>query len=205
MVERVQIDKTRAVIRGMLALLAKKKVGRTELVKLVYLCDNRFYESSGRTITGNTYMWDHFGPNAVGDAIANEANEMANSGSIRMAVRGSIYGGSAYDYGVDDPSDAWLTVEDTLDVGERQVLKDIAKTFGRRTLQSLIKFSKDTRPFASAQQYGILKVEQDKRAQEVRNRLDSSGEFLEEAEMGFQDAEAGSWVSDDELDSFTKS
>ena len=70
MSERVDIPKTRTVIQGILGLLGTR-VSRTALVKLVYLSDNRFFESTGRTITGNAYMWDHYGPNAVSHAIAN--------------------------------------------------------------------------------------------------------------------------------------
>ena len=100
MATQVHIQKTRDTILGMLALL-DRKVGRTELVKLVYLSDSRFFESTGRTITGITYMWDHYGPNAVGHATANEADQMVNEGSVRVEIRPSMYSGYAYDYWVD--------------------------------------------------------------------------------------------------------
>ena len=180
-------------------------MGRTELVKLVYLCDNRFHESTGRTITGNTYMWDNFGPNAVSHAIVNEADQLVNHGSLRMAVRQSMYAGIAYEYWIDDPSATWRDVEGTLGPGECQVLMDVAKTFGRRSLRSLIEASKQTRPFTNAEQYQLLELEQVERAKRTRKMLESSGEFLEDAEMGLQDAEAGNWIWDDDLDAVTTS
>ena len=204
MANQVDIGKTRTVVQGILALLGTK-VGRTELVKLVYLSDTRFYESTGRTITGNTYMWDHYGPNAVGHAVANEADEMADKSIIRMAVRPSAYDSFAYDYWVDDPNMTWDAIEGLLDSGERQVLMDVAKQYGRLSLASLVRRSKQTKPFSKAKKYGILALEQDKRAQEIRRRLDSTGEFLEEAEAGLRDSEAKKWIEGDNLDAFTRS
>ena len=199
-----QIEKTRAAILGLLALLPRK-IWRTELVKLIFLSDNLFYESTGRTITGNTYMWDHYGPNAVSHAIANEADELAGLGKIRMSARPSLHGGSSYQYWVDEPSSTWKDVQSALDVGECQILRDIVKAFGRLSLESLVKRSKDSHPFANAQQYDILELEQDERAKRMRELVDSSGEFLEEVELALSDAHAGRWVWDDELESFTAS
>ena len=196
----VDIPKTRAAIQGILAL-AGRKTGRTELVKLIYLADNSFYESTGRTITGNAYMWDHYGPNAVSQAIASEADNLASFGKVRMAASPSIYGGRAFYYWVDDSDGTWGTIEYSLDTGECQILIDVAKRFGKLSLGALVRRSKETRPFSNARQYDLLTLEQDDGAKEMRQRLASSGDFLEEVELGFRDADEGNWVEDDELDS----
>lgn len=204
MTKSEQITKTRAAVQGLLALL-RKKVGRTELTKLIYLADNRFHESTGRTITGNTYMWDHYGPNAVGNAITSEADELVNQGVMRMAIRPSAFGGSAYDYWVDAPNDTWKDVAAILDAGECQVLADIVKKFRRTPLLSLIKHAKATRPFMKAEQYDILHLEQNEHASKVQEQIHSCGEFTEEVKLGLKDAEEGRWVWDEDLDMFTRS
>ncbi len=198
MSERVDIPRTRRVIQGILGLLATQ-VSRTALVKLVYLSDNRFFESTGRTITGNAYMWDHYGPNAVSQAIANEADELADKGTIRMSIRPSMYGGDAYQYWVDNPDSVWQETERVLSAGECQILLDVANRYGRMSLGSLIERSKETRPFVNAGQYESLRLHQDEGAKEMRKRLASSGDFLEDSQSGLDDADAGDWVSDDHL------
>lgn len=204
MTKSEQITKTRAAVQGVLALL-RRKVGHTELTKLIYLADNRFYESVGRTITGNTYMWDHYGPNAVSSAVISEADELVNQGVMRMAIRPSAYGGPAYEYWVDAPNETWEDVASILDAGECQVLIDIVKQFRRTTLASLIKYAKATRPFVKVQQYDILQLEQSERARKAQKQLDSCGEFIEEVKLGLKDAEEGHWVWDEDLDMFTRS
>ncbi len=194
-----QIRKTRAVIQGILAL-KKSSVMRTELVKLVYLADNRFYESTGRTITGNLYMWDHYGPNAVENAIVSEADQLVRSGLLRMVSQPSKYGGESYLYWMDDPSAAWKDAAPALDEGERQVLMEIVHQYSGLNLESLVSESKKTQPFKDAQQYGRLRLRQNEKAAELRGRLESSGGFLEEARMGLKDADEGRWVWDEELD-----
>jgi hypothetical protein len=203
MTKSEQIAKTRAAVQGLLALL-RKKVGRTELTKLLYLADNLFYESRGRTITGNTYMWDHYGPNAVSNAVISEADELVIRGVIRMAIRPSAYGGSAYEYWVDAPNETWEDVASRLDAGECQVLMDIVNQFRRTPLSSLIKHAKATPPFVKAQQYDILQLEQIERASEMQKQMDSCGELIEEVKLGLKDTEEGHWVWDEDLDTFTR-
>ena len=188
-----KLRKTRAAIVCVLGALGRKKVHRTKLVKLVYLADNRFFESTGRTLTGNTYMWDHFGPNAVGNAVVGEANELVDRGVIRMSMGASAYGGGAYRYWVDSPEQAWEFARSDLDAGELQVVMEAVKEYGGLSVGSIVRESKETRPFASAEQYSVLQMEQSPRARELREALDSNRDFMEEAEIGIREAKAGSW------------
>ena len=187
-----QLLKTRAAILGILALMGRK-TQRTKLVKLIYLADNTFFESLSRTLTGNIYMWDHYGPNAVGNAIVGEADAMVNSGELRMSVHTSAYGGDTYEYWVDSPDEVWRRVQGDLDAGESQILMDVVREYGRLNVNSIVKRSKETYPFVGAKQYGLLKMQQSRRAQEVQRMLASNGEFMEEAAIGIREAQAEVW------------
>ena len=188
-----KLRKTRAAIVCVLGALGRKKVHRTRLVKLVYLADNRFFESTGRTLTGNAYMWDHYGPNAVGNAIVAEAGELVDLGVIRMFVGVSAYGGGAYRYWVDSPEEAWELARNDLDASELQVLMEAVEEYGGLDVGSLVRESKETRPFARAEQYSVLEMEQSPRARELREALASDRGFMEEAESGIREARAGAW------------
>ena len=191
------IDKTEAVIQGFLALLGKR-VSRTQIVKFVYLADNLFYESAGRTITGTQYMWDHYGPNAVGNAITNITNLLASEGRICRTV-GSYKGSHTYNYWVDDPSATWENVASVLGDGERQIVRDIARKYGSYNASDLASLSKKTKPFENAQQYEILQFKRNERAKELQDMLSASPDFLEEVSLGFEDLEAGRLVWADEM------
>ena len=192
------IDKTEVVIRGFLGLLGKR-VSRTQIVKLVYLADNLFYESTGRTITGTQYMWDHYGPNAVGDSIADTTDQLASEGEVCRVV-GSYKGSHTYNYWVNDPSVTWETVASALSYGERQIVRDIARKYGRYNASDLANLSKKTRPFENARKYEILRFKQSERAKELQQWLDSIDGLKEEVELGLADMDAGRLIWDDELD-----
>ena len=192
------IDKTEVVIQGFLALLGKR-VSRTQIVKLVYLADNLFYESTGRTITGTKYMWDHYGPNAVGDSIADTTDQLASEGEVCRVV-GSYKGSHTYNYWVNDPSATWETAASALSYGERQIVRDIARKYGRYNASDLANLSKKTRPFENARKYEILRFEQNERAKELQDMLNASPGFLEEVRLGFEDLEEGRLVWADELE-----
>lgn len=146
-------------------------------------------------------MWHHYGPNSVSHAIACEAKELVDAGTIRMTVSESMYGGESFRYWVDDPDGEWGNIGSTLDAGERQVLMDIVSQYGEMSIQSLVGESKRTAPFEETQQYQLLSMKQDSRARKLNTMLESSGEFLEEVEIGLEDAARGNWISDEELDS----
>lgn len=191
------IDKTEVVIRGFLGLLGKQ-VSRAQIVKLVYLADNLFYESTGRTITGTQYMWDHYGPNAVGDSIADTTDQLASEGEVRRVV-GSYKGSHTYNYWVNDPSATWETAASALSHSERQIVRDIARKYGRYNASDLASLSKKTRPFENARKYEVLRFKQSERAKELQDTLNASPGFSEEVRLGFEDLEAGRLVWADEV------
>ena len=201
---QVKIQKTRAAIKAVLAL-SGKRISRTQLVKLVYLADNSFHESTGKTITGRTYTWDRFGPNAVGNAIVAEADKLVFDSDIRMRSSETIYGSHKYEYWIEDPKSSIETIMSCFNDGERQVLTDVVKQYKNLPLPTLVKMSKKTHPFSESQQYDLLDLQQDQKAMSVRTQLASSGEFIEETELGFKEADEGDWVWEEDLDTFTTS
>ena len=198
MTNRVHINKTEATIQGLLALLGKR-VSRTQIVKLVYLADNLFYESTGKTITDTQYKWDHYGPNAVDDSIAIATDRLVGEGEACRVV-GSYQGNHTYNYWVNDPTSTWSNAASALNYGERQTVRDIANKYGRYNASDLAALSKKTRPFENAQQYEILQFKQNERAKELQDMLASSEDFMEEVKLGFEDLDAGRLVWADELD-----
>lgn len=200
MAEQNQIDKTHLVIQGLLVLLDDPSTLRTKLVKLVYLADNRFYEFTGRTITGNQYRWDHYGPNAEGNTIVEAAEYLANEGEISGSAKSSRHGTVVYPYRIKDRDKVWGKVVSGLDDGEIQILRDIVRQYGHLDQDRIVSASKGTKPFANAQQYDRLQFSQNEQAIELRNKLASDPDFLEEVKLGLADADAGRWVWDEDLD-----
>lgn len=200
MSENARIDKIHLSIQGLLALL-DKPAGRTQIVKLVYLADNRFYECVGRTLTGKAYIWDHYGPNDADDSITAAADALAECGRIVRTPAVSWSGWNTFRYSVKSPISAWQEVARHLNAGEQQILRDIAKQYGHITnATKLAEASKQTAPFENAKQYERLQFKQSERAIELQNMLASNPDFLEEVRLGLADEDEGRWIWDDELD-----
>lgn len=191
-------DKVGAVIQAFLALL-NRRASRTQIVKLVYLADNLCYESTGKTITDTRYMWDHYGPNAVDNSIADATDELVAEGQICRAV-GLYKGSHTYNYWVFDSCAIWRKIASVLSDVECQIVQDIARKYGRYNASDLANMSKKTKPFENAKQYEILRFKQSERTKEVQDMLDASPDFLNEVRLGFEDLEAGRWVWADEVD-----
>ena len=202
MTEQDQAVKTRAAVKGILGLL-RRPASRTQLVKLVYLADNKFYESLGRTITGGQYIWDACAPKSEGDAIAAAAERLADDGEIRRA---RIQPGddpedsAACEYWADDPTEAWRSTDPALNDGERQILMGIVRKYGRYNAADLAELSKETPPFKNAAQYDRLQFVQSARAIEIQKMIAADPDFIAEVMKGLEDEKAGRWVWDDELE-----
>ena len=192
------IEKTEIVVQGFLALLGKR-ISRTQIVKLVYLADNLFYESTGRTITGTQYIWDHYGTNSVDDVIANATDQLVIEGEVRRAV-GSYKGSHTFNYWVDDPDATWKNTASALSDGECQIIFNIVRKYGRYNASDLARLSKRTKPFESARKYERLQFKQNERARELQQWLDSIEGLKKEVELGLADADAGRLVWADELE-----
>lgn len=200
MPEHARADKTRLAIQGLLALL-DNPADRAQIVNLVYLADNRFYECVGRTLTGNAYIRDICGPNDEDNSIAAAADELAERGRIVRTPAASQNGQGAFTYSIASPVSAWQKVTCRLNAGEQQILRDIVKQYGHITnATQLAEASKQTTPFANAKQYERIQFKQSERAIELNRRLDSIDGLQEEMELGIADLEAGRWVWHEDLD-----
>lgn len=144
------MTKAQAVILHIVKRLGTP-VHSTALVKLTYLADYLYSENFGANLTGFEYMWDHFGPNAVGHAIISEAQKLAQEGELRSFQEPNIYGTFSQKFRL--PDDAELP---PLEPDEEMVVADVIAKFGGLTLTSLVAASKRTAPFQTARQYERL-------------------------------------------------
>lgn len=133
-------------------------VHRTKLVKLVYLADTIFYEHFGKTITGLSYMWDDFGPNAISNAIVKEAEKLVDKDYACMKVGTSIYGSDNYLYS-SGPKKLEISQE-LLSPLERQVIRDVVERYRSYNITQIVAASKRTEPFKTTHQYEVLKMNQ---------------------------------------------
>ena len=129
-------------------------VYRTKLVKLVYLIDYLFYQHYGRTLTGLEYVWDHYGPNAISDAIVHEASGLTRSGAVYMSERPNPYGELSYVYKI-----APAASVRPLSAEAEQVVEAVLARYGAMKVPQIVNASKRTKPFEQARQYQLLRME----------------------------------------------
>ncbi len=146
------------VIRAVLHRVGHRPLYRTGLVKLVYLVDYTFFRMYGRTLTGLTYMWDQYGPNAIGNAVLSEADLLVNKGLVILTEEPNIYGSLSYLYRLDVGGERELPA---LTAEATAVIDDVVGKYGRLPLQRLVAASKATEPFKAARQYQVLEMKQD--------------------------------------------
>lgn len=150
-------------------------VHRTKLVKLVYLIDELFYEHFGRTMTGLRYMWDDFGPNAIGNAIVKETDRLARRGIVHIDPRPNSWGETSYLYSLEQGK-AGLAGE--LSEAEHYVIRDVIAHYGRHSVRDIVKVSKQTDPFKNAQQYSVLRMKKSAEYEKLMQDVKSDPDFM---------------------------
>lgn len=130
-------------------------VHSTKLVKLVYLVDYLYYQNFGTTITGFTYMWDHYGPNAVGNGIIEEAGRLVRSGALRVNTYPNSHGGHTVDYSVAQ-ADRFARPPTPAEL----IIGDVLAQYGSMSVEEITQAAKKTAPFQSAVEYGRLNMTQ---------------------------------------------
>ena len=130
-------------------------VNSTKLVKLTYLVDYLHYQHYGSTLTGFQYMWDHYGPNALGHAIISEARKLSRQGLVTTDSYPSIYGGDTVDFTV-----AQGVRVKPLPPHAEMLVEDVVSQYSSLSLEQITEVSKQTQPFRSADQYSLLVMEQ---------------------------------------------
>lgn len=151
------MERSEAALLGLLYAL-QRDVSRTKLVKLTYLLDESDYRLRGQTMTGFTYEWDHYGPNAEANAIVSTLDRMVETGSINMRVAPTPYGHGTCIYCIPhcyDPSSLPLSGDDWV-----EILSTVHK-YGAMNRKQIVRESKATVPMLKARQYAPLEFEQD--------------------------------------------
>lgn len=86
---------TRDVVLSLLKRFPRA-LGKTELIKLVYLIDCEYYRLHGETMTGLTYWRDQYGP--VNYAITDAAIELASRGLVSIVPSATPAGHVRYEH-----------------------------------------------------------------------------------------------------------
>ena len=120
-----------------------KRVTRTKLVKLIYLIDERYYRLYGETLTGLSYRYDKYGPNACDNAIVKIGDSLV--GFELTMTRETLADGTRYTY-LSGKSPRFGPVLSDRAVG---VVEDVLAEYGHLPLARLVAASKTTRPFSN--------------------------------------------------------
>ena len=127
----------------------------TKIVKLVYLVDYTYFRHYGETLSGLEYQWDHYGPNALDHAIIGQADSLVSEGLLERKSGLSSHGGPMYLYRF-----AQAETPSRLSEAGDLVISDIVAQYGSLSVDAITRVSKETAPFANANQYEPLHMEQ---------------------------------------------
>ena len=150
--------KLESLLVGLLYALGSK-VYRTKLVKMTYLIDEANYRLRGSTITGLTYLWDNYGPNAQGNDIVAALDRLEYKGAITKTVGKNPYGNPLYRYRIAREAD--ITQLSLTDDDWHEIQAAVQK-YKRMTVRQITRESKETEPIRQAGQYDTLHFQQDK-------------------------------------------
>lgn len=182
-----------ATILGLLGQF-KGPVLRTKFVKLVYLLDQTRYQTTGTQSTSFTYQWDHYGPNALGNAIVDTLDRLVERRAVVMTQRLTPYENYAYYYQADrriDIDSLPLTTDDWV------FIKSTFDRFGRMRREQIVSASKNTEPVKKAEQYEALQLTMSPAAQRLQQDFDDDEEFAQSALAGAEPT--GDWISWEDL------
>jgi hypothetical protein len=120
---------------------------RTQLVKLVYFVDYIYHRHVGSTLTGLSYTWDHYGPNASNGEIVREADDLAQKGDLRKSSVLNPFGDISYQY---DPAPGSQRIH--LGSMAEAIIHDVVQKYRHLTVTRIAAASKKTKPFGNATQ-----------------------------------------------------
>jgi len=158
-------------------------VHRTKLVKVIYLIDELFYRHFGRTMTGLSYMWDEFGPNAIGNAIVKEADGLAHEGIVRIEPYPNVYGETSYLYSLEQGK---ADLAEKVPQDERYVIRDVVAHYRKHGVRDIVRASKQTEPFKNAKQYSLLKMEKSAEYEKLLRDVKDAPAFIKGIEEEVQ-------------------
>jgi len=124
-----------------------RPIYRTALVKLVYLVDYIYAQHTGRTLTGFEYVWDDYGPNAVGNKIVKGADRLHSAKGMITIDKGLTPSGNAkYQYHLAREA---RKSELRDELGER-IIKDVIMSYGNLNWAAIVRAAKATPPVMQA-------------------------------------------------------
>lgn len=165
-----------AVILGLLSQL-QRGILRTNLVKLIYLLDNAHFEHLGETMTGFTYHWDRYGPNAVGNAIIETVWGLSKKGLVCESQSPTPYESPAFNYAITEKVDKKkLPLTDT----DWVFIKAISKKYGRMSRTAIVRESKNTSPMKGVEQFAVLSFRENGRIKSLKDSFFADAAFVEQ-------------------------
>ena len=169
------MGKEEAVIMGLLSLLGST-ANRTKLVKLVYLIDNLHAEHLGESLTGFSYCWDKYGPNAVDDKIVSKLDELRREGHVSMTASTS-FGNPEYLYAATGSlfaKDLELTSDDWL------FIRAVVKEYGKKPLWIVKDAAYATAPMQGIKQNDLLEWRSNKEIERRHERVLSNTNLMKQ-------------------------
>ena len=130
-------------------------IASTKLAQLVYLVDCAYYQHYGETLSGLTYRWGHYGPNALDHGIIGYADDLTKDKLLERETRVNSYGEPAHLYRCAEAASSGRLS----DAGE-MIIGDIAAQYGMLSVDEITKLSKETAPFENAKRNGQLPMAQ---------------------------------------------
>jgi uncharacterized phage-associated protein len=152
-----------------------RPVHRTKLVKLIYLIDELYYRHFGDTMTGLNYMWDDFGPNAIGNAIVKKADRLALKGIVHIDPRPNVYGETSYLYSLEKGKEK---LAEKLSEAEQYVIRDVVAQYRNYGVRDIVKISKQTESFKNAEQYSLIKMKKSAEYEKLMEDVKSDPDFI---------------------------
>lgn len=189
-----KLNREEAVVLGLLSQIGRK-VGRTKLVKMVYLLDNTRFEHLGDTMTGITYHWDHYGPNDMSNTITGLLSDLGSRQLVCMTQSLTPYENYVNNYSTTNfvkPQELPLSTEDWVFIDAN------VNKYGRQRRETVVAESKRTAPVQQAQQYDVLEWVKNDRIERLKQSFFDDGKFVEETVQALN-GPVGDWITLDEL------
>ncbi|GBC85210.1 hypothetical protein HRbin11_01656 [bacterium HR11] len=133
------------IIRG-LKKMSHQRVGRTRLMKILYLADWLATQRLGRSLTGVKYYFYFYGP--YSDRIMNAIESLIQRGIMEDSPDLTQFG-VAHDYRLTEKAHE-LNIEGQLSNDERELLDRVLEKFGRLSLPQLLDVVYATAPMKRA-------------------------------------------------------
>ncbi len=188
------LERDGAILLGVLSRFPTAAL-QTTFVKMVYLLDNMHFEHLGEQMTSFTYRWDHFGPNAVGNAIVNKLEDLAQRNLIHTTRSTTPYENDANYYRVTEHVE---TTALPLNDSDWSFIGAVVEKYGGKSRDFVVAESKRTAPVLNAEQYDLLTFQKNEAIEFLRRSFFDDADFVENTKQAIS-AASGTWITLDEL------